>query len=194
MVEESVLFDALRSNEKVVDFFDTVELQPGERLQLRLETDRLRLARKPRNGLPKHRLFDAFPNAQGSPIERGTVIIRTGLAMNRTAAVCSLLVVLMPWLAASATALMETTALPARQGLRALGQDGADGLDGVDGLKADGANGADGADGADGSNGTDGLDGKSTLFDLHRVPGEVCAVVALVFRCIDDNGDDSWPR
>ena len=39
VVEESVLFDdTFRSNEKVVDFvFDTVELQPGERLQLRLE-------------------------------------------------------------------------------------------------------------------------------------------------------------
>ena len=49
VVEESVLFDdTFRSNEKVVDFvFDTVELQPGERLQLRLETDQLRDWHKP---------------------------------------------------------------------------------------------------------------------------------------------------
>lgn len=49
VVEESVLFDdTFRSNEKVVDFvFETVELQPGERLQLRLETDQLRDWHKP---------------------------------------------------------------------------------------------------------------------------------------------------
>ncbi|MGB0815352.1 MAG: PKD domain-containing protein, partial [Poseidonia sp.] len=49
VVEESVLFDdTFRSNEKVVDFvFDAVELQPGERLQLRLETDQLRDWHKP---------------------------------------------------------------------------------------------------------------------------------------------------
>ena len=49
VVEESVLFDdTFRSNEKVVDFvFDSVDLQPGERLQLRLETDQLRDWHKP---------------------------------------------------------------------------------------------------------------------------------------------------
>lgn len=49
VVEESVLFDdTFRSNEKVVDFvFDSVVLQPGERLQLRLETDQLRDWHKP---------------------------------------------------------------------------------------------------------------------------------------------------
>ena len=49
VVEESVLFDdTFRSNEKVVDFvFDNVDLQPGERLQLRLETDQLRDWHKP---------------------------------------------------------------------------------------------------------------------------------------------------
>jgi hypothetical protein len=49
VVEESVLFDeTFRSNEKVIDFaFDVVELEPGERLQLRLETDQLRDWHKP---------------------------------------------------------------------------------------------------------------------------------------------------
>ena len=49
VVEESVLFDdTFRTNEKVVDFaFDDVMLQPGERLQLRLETDQLRDWHKP---------------------------------------------------------------------------------------------------------------------------------------------------
>lgn len=49
VVEESVLFDeTFRSNEKVIDFtFDDVNLQPGERLQLRLETDQLRDWHKP---------------------------------------------------------------------------------------------------------------------------------------------------
>ena len=49
VVEESVLFDdTFRSNEKVVDFaFSDVTLQPGERLQLRLETDQLRDWHKP---------------------------------------------------------------------------------------------------------------------------------------------------
>ena len=49
VVEESVLFDdTFRTNEQVVDFvLDSVNLQPGERLQLRLETDQLRDWHKP---------------------------------------------------------------------------------------------------------------------------------------------------
>ena len=44
VVEESVLFDeTFRSNEKVVDFsFESIELDEGDRLQLRLETDQIR--------------------------------------------------------------------------------------------------------------------------------------------------------
>ena len=49
VVEQSVLFDdTFRSNEQVVDFlFEDVELQQGERLQLRLETDQVRDWHKP---------------------------------------------------------------------------------------------------------------------------------------------------
>ena len=49
LVEESVLFDeTFRTNEKVIDFvFNNMELEPGERLQLRLETDQLRDWHKP---------------------------------------------------------------------------------------------------------------------------------------------------
>ena len=49
LVEESVLFDeTFRSNEKVIDFvFEDIALEPGERLQLRLETDQLRDWHKP---------------------------------------------------------------------------------------------------------------------------------------------------
>ena len=49
IVEESVLFDeTFRSNEKVVDFnLDSVELNEGDRLQLRLETDQIRDWHKP---------------------------------------------------------------------------------------------------------------------------------------------------
>ena len=49
VVEESVLFDeTFRSNEKVVDFsFESIELDEGDRLQLRLETDQIRDWHKP---------------------------------------------------------------------------------------------------------------------------------------------------
>jgi hypothetical protein len=49
IVEESVLFDeTFRSNEKVVDFnLESVELNEGDRLQLRLETDQIRDWHKP---------------------------------------------------------------------------------------------------------------------------------------------------
>ena len=49
IVEQSILFDdTFRSNEQVVDFlFEDVELQQGERLQLRLETDQVRDWHKP---------------------------------------------------------------------------------------------------------------------------------------------------
>lgn len=49
VVEESVLFDeTFRSNEKVIDFtLQDVGLGPGERLQLRLETDQIRDWHKP---------------------------------------------------------------------------------------------------------------------------------------------------
>ena len=49
VVEQSILFDdTFRSNEQVVDFlFEDVELQQGERLQLRLETDQVRDWHKP---------------------------------------------------------------------------------------------------------------------------------------------------
>tara|TARA_B100000925_G_C21933369_1_gene441227 strand:- start:111 stop:947 length:837 start_codon:yes stop_codon:yes gene_type:complete len=49
VVEQSILFDdTFRSNEQVVDFlFKDVELQQGERLQLRLETDQVRDWHKP---------------------------------------------------------------------------------------------------------------------------------------------------
>ena len=49
VVEQSVLFDdTFRSNEQTVDFlFEDVELQQGERLQLRLETDQVRDWHKP---------------------------------------------------------------------------------------------------------------------------------------------------
>ena len=49
VVEESVLFDeTFRSNEKVVDFsFKSIELDEGDRLQLRLETDQIRDWHKP---------------------------------------------------------------------------------------------------------------------------------------------------
>ena len=49
IVEESVLFDeTFRSNEKVVDFsFESIELDEGDRLQLRLETDQIRDWHKP---------------------------------------------------------------------------------------------------------------------------------------------------
>ena len=49
VVEQSVLFDdTFRSNEQIVDFlFEDVELQQGERLQLRLETDQVRDWHKP---------------------------------------------------------------------------------------------------------------------------------------------------
>jgi len=49
VVEESVLFDeTFRSNEKVVDFnFESIELDKGDRLQLRLETDQIRDWHKP---------------------------------------------------------------------------------------------------------------------------------------------------
>ena len=49
VVEQSILFDdTFRSNEHVVDFlFEDVELQQGERLQLRLETDQVRDWHKP---------------------------------------------------------------------------------------------------------------------------------------------------
>jgi hypothetical protein len=49
VVEESVLFDeTFRSNEKVVDFsFEAIELDEGDRLQLRLETDQIRDWHKP---------------------------------------------------------------------------------------------------------------------------------------------------
>lgn len=49
VVEESVLFDdTFRSNEQVIDFvFEDVQLEPGERVQLRLETDQIRDWHKP---------------------------------------------------------------------------------------------------------------------------------------------------
>ena len=49
VVEQSIMFDdTFRSNEQVVDFlFEDVELQQGERLQLRLETDQVRDWHKP---------------------------------------------------------------------------------------------------------------------------------------------------
>ena len=49
VVEQSILFDdTFRSNEQVIDFlFEDVELQQGERLQLRLETDQVRDWHKP---------------------------------------------------------------------------------------------------------------------------------------------------
>ena len=49
VVEESVLFDeTFRSNEKVFDFsFESIELDEGDRLQLRLETDQIRDWHKP---------------------------------------------------------------------------------------------------------------------------------------------------
>ncbi|CAI8315973.1 MAG: Uncharacterised protein [Candidatus Poseidoniaceae archaeon] len=49
VVEQSILFDdTFRSNEQVVDFlFEDVNLQQGERLQLRLETDQVRDWHKP---------------------------------------------------------------------------------------------------------------------------------------------------
>ena len=49
VVEESVLFDeTFRSNEKVVDFsLKSIELDEGDRLQLRLETDQIRDWHKP---------------------------------------------------------------------------------------------------------------------------------------------------
>ena len=49
VVEQSILFDdTFRSNEQVVDFlFEDVDLQQGERLQLRLETDQVRDWHKP---------------------------------------------------------------------------------------------------------------------------------------------------
>lgn len=49
VVEESVLFDAtFRTNEQVVDFvFENTTLEPGQRWQLRLETDQLRDWHKP---------------------------------------------------------------------------------------------------------------------------------------------------
>ncbi len=49
VVEQSILFDdTFRSNEQVVDFlFKDAELQQGERLQLRLETDQVRDWHKP---------------------------------------------------------------------------------------------------------------------------------------------------
>ena len=49
VIEESVLFDdTFRSNEQVIDFvFEDVQLEPGERVQLRLETDQIRDWHKP---------------------------------------------------------------------------------------------------------------------------------------------------
>ena len=49
VVEESILFDeTFRSNEKVVDFnLEAIELDEGDRLQLRLETDQIRDWHKP---------------------------------------------------------------------------------------------------------------------------------------------------
>ena len=49
LVEQSILFDdTFRSNEHVVDFkFEDVNLEQGERLQLRLETDQVRDWHKP---------------------------------------------------------------------------------------------------------------------------------------------------
>lgn len=49
VVEQSTLFDdTFRSNEQVVDFlFEDVQLEQGERLQLRLETDQIRDWHKP---------------------------------------------------------------------------------------------------------------------------------------------------
>ena len=49
VVEESVLFDdTFRTNEQVVDFkFEDVNLEQGERIQLRLETDQVRDWHKP---------------------------------------------------------------------------------------------------------------------------------------------------
>ena len=49
VVEQSILFDdTFRSNEQIVDFlFEDVQLEQGERLQLRLETDQIRDWHKP---------------------------------------------------------------------------------------------------------------------------------------------------
>ena len=49
VVEQSTLFDdTFRSNEQIVDFlFEDVQLEQGERLQLRLETDQIRDWHKP---------------------------------------------------------------------------------------------------------------------------------------------------
>lgn len=49
VVEQTILFDdTFRSNEQVVDFqFEDIELDQGERLQLRLETDQVRDWHKP---------------------------------------------------------------------------------------------------------------------------------------------------
>jgi len=49
VIEESVLFDdTFRSNEQVIDFvFEDIQLEPGERVQLRLETDQIRDWHKP---------------------------------------------------------------------------------------------------------------------------------------------------
>lgn len=60
VVEESVLFDdTFRSNEKVIDFvFEDINLEQGERIHLRLETDQARDWHK-----PTAEWFTSAPNA-----------------------------------------------------------------------------------------------------------------------------------